>query len=347
MQRQQVQTVSLTRVTVAQDSLCMEYWDGHPALHLSAIQSRQADARQVLTLTSANPVLQTFSSQLDVSALFKQYNPGLYYQLKPWQLGLLKWLLAESSLNQGLEQLNTQPAERFCDDALQRLALELKVIACRWPTPASRPVFICNHPTGGIDGLMLISLLQKRYPDLRVLANQVLCEVQQLAERLVAVPVFAKPKDALPAVQAAFASDAPLLIFPAGRTARYQQGKLDDGPWAKLAVTLARREQRSLTVLHLASRNSRWFYTLAWLRQKLGITTNIEMLLLVREMLKPSIKQPQLFVDIPMHSIELDALAETDQQRMRWLKRRCYQLPDIYQETSNDAVKPSCSRRAG
>ncbi|WP_372625286.1 NRDE family protein [Arsukibacterium sp.] len=342
MQRQRVQTVSITRLTITNDSIRMDYWDGYPSTH-----DRLPDKSVLLPVSNPAPLLQTYSSKLDVKALFKHYSPALYSRLKPWQMSVLRCLLAEQRLNQALGQLNTLPAERFCDEVLQRLTLQPQIIACRWPLPASRPVFICNHPTGGIDGLLLISVLQKRYPDLLVVANQVLGEVQQLAKNLVAVPVFAQPKDALPAVQAAFAGNAPLLIFPAGRTARRSSNQLDDGPWAKLAVTLARREQRSLTLLHLRSENSRWFYLLAWLRQKLRIKANLEMLLLVREMLKPSVKQPQLFVDIPMHSIELDALADTDRQRISWLKRRCYQLPAIYQETPDADVKPSCSRRAG
>ncbi|MCC5853520.1 MAG: hypothetical protein JJU30_11820, partial [Alkalimonas sp.] len=71
------------------------------------------------------------------------------------------------------------------------------------------------------------------------------------------------------------------------------------------------------------------------------------MLLLVREMITPANRRPRLYVDIPMHAVELDALADNDQQRIAWLKRRCYQLPTIYQEVPDAAVKPSCSRRAG
>ncbi|SEA02149.1 NRDE family protein [Alkalimonas amylolytica] len=343
MQRSQVQTVSITQLTIEAGKISMQYWDGHPSTH-------QADASHCLELPLKQPAVSEdyFSSRLDVQALLSRYNPTLASQLKGWQWALLRWLLAEKALNQGLELLNRLPVERFCDVALQRLQLTPDVIACRWPAAADRPVFVCNHPTGGIDGLLLISVLQKRYPNLQVLANEALTEVQQLARRIVPIPVFARPKDALPAVQAAFASDAPLLIFPAGRTARKSAtGTLDDGAWAKLAVTLARRQQRSLTVLHLQHHNSRWFYSLAWLRNQLGMTANLEMLLLVREMLKPANRTPRLYVDIPMHAVELDALADSDLQRIAWLKRRCYQLPTIYQEAPDAAVKPSCSRRAG
>ncbi|MDP4536145.1 NRDE family protein [Alkalimonas collagenimarina] len=343
MQRQQVQTVSITRLQLKPDSICMEYWDGHPTMH-QATPDRSLELKLLPRLEQAED---RFDSQLDVRGLMQRFSPAVSHRLRRWQWSLLRWLLAEKPLNQGLQWLNQQPAERFCDIAIQRLGLQPRVVACRWPASASRPVFVCNHPTGGIDGLVLISLLQKRYPDLKVIANEVLMEVHQLTDRIVPVSVFGNARASLPVVQTAFASDAPLLIFPAGRTARVEPNVgLDDGPWAKLAVTLARREQRSMTVLHLQSRNSRWFYLLARLRRRFGITSNLEMLLLVREMLKPATKQPTLYVDVPMHPVELTALADTDRQRISWLKHRCYQLPRVYQEEPDDTVKPSCSRRA-
>jgi hypothetical protein len=340
MQRAQVQTVSITQLVISADSISMQYCDGHPSTHQQqAIQSLSLPLQQPFAAAAG------FRSQLDVTALLNRYSPELASQLTAWQSTLLRWLLAEKTFNRALAPLNQLPAERFCDTALQCLQLTPEIIACRWPAAASRPVFVCNHPTGGIDGLLLLSVLQKRYPDIQVLANEVLTEVQQLAGCIVPIPVFARPKDALAAVQAAFAGDAPILIFPAGRTARKTaEGQLDDGAWAKLTVTLARREQRSLTVLHLQSHNSRWFYALVWLRHKFNITANLEMLLLVREMLNPAKRKPRLYVDIPMHAIELEALADNDRQRMAWLKRRCYQLPTIYQEQPNAAVKSSCRR---
>ncbi|MFU8784660.1 hypothetical protein [Aliidiomarina sp.] len=342
MQRRLVATVSLTQVDVSDSTVTMQYWDGHPSQH-----SETANKRIQLNIGETEPVVSTFTSQFNVKSLLQRYNPPLAQRLTGWRGRFLTWLLAEKKVNTVLQALNQQPAERFCDLALQRLNIVPHIIACRWPAADSRPVFVCNHPTGGIDGLLLISVLQKRYPNLRVIANEVLTEIQQLAPLLIPVPVFGKPKDALPALQEAFASNAPLLIFPAGRTARINtSGILDDGPWAKLAVTLASRQQRPITVMHLDNKNSRWFYWLARLRTTFKIAANLEMLLLVREMLNPTKKQPRLFVDIPMRPIELSAIADQHTERMAWLKRRCYQLPFIYRENTDATVKFGCRSRA-
>ena len=83
------------------------------------------------------------------------------------------------------------------------------------------------------------------------------------------------------------------------------------------------------------------------LRLWVGIKANLEMLLLSRELLKPAVKHPKIFVDVPMHPVELDALADTDRQRAQRLKRRGMQLPVLYKEQQDAAGYTSCSRSRG
>lgn len=340
MRRRHTETVSITKLKVTSNNILMEYWAGHPCKH-----SVMADCSLAIPIPALAKHDISFTTSLDIANILRRYTPKLAIGLNNWQLTLLRWCLAEKKVNRVLKSVNEQPAERFCDASLQHLGVLPEVIGNCWPSVEQRPVFICNHPTGGIDGLLLISVLQKRYPNVLVIANEVLCEVQQIGPSIVAVPVFAKPKDALPAIQAAFASSAPILIFPAGRTARLQDNTLDDGPWAKLTVTLALREQRSLTVLHLNTQNSLRFYALAWMRNKLRINANLEMLLLVREMLKPAISNPRLYVGATLPASELSNLANSDLQRITVLKESSYQLPDIYKDKLNVELQPNCSRR--
>lgn len=315
----------------------------------------QMGAASRLTL-SLDPVSATpdapFTSRVDVASRLRSLRPELMARIKPWQIDLLCWALGEPQLNRMLSGLNAMDAKRFCDLALGQLGLRLRLQAPVWPHLQQRPVFVCNHPTGGLDGILLLGLLQKRYPTIRVLANEVLTDIQQLNARMVAIPVFGDPKAALPAVQAAFAGDAPLLVFPAGRTARRDaNGRLDDGAWAKLTVTLALRHQRSLCVMHLVSHNSAWFDGVANLRRRLGITTNLEMLMLGRELVRPACRQPHLYVDAPMAPAQLIALAPSNKTRMDSIKERSYLLPKLmsagHRLPAHDLPKHKAVKRQG
>ncbi|GGW71857.1 NRDE family protein [Alishewanella tabrizica] len=341
MQRASTQTVSTSYVHLHAQGASLKYWAGHPRQ-----QSQQATCEVALSWSQTCPPRYSGFQPLALPAVLAKTLPQVAAKLPIWQMRCLQHCLAERQLNQALRQLSQQPDQHFCDGALQYLGVIPQVIACRWPAAHSRPVFVCNHPTGGLDGLLLIALLQKRYPDLQVIANNVLQVVAPLASFILPVPVFAKPAAAIPQLTTAFASNCPLLIFPAGRTGRRNaQQQIDDGIWAKLAVTLSLRAQRTLTLLHIDSHNSRLFYAIATLRNALHITTNLEMFLLSREMLKPAVKQPRIFVDIPMHPIELEALADSDWQRAQRLKQRGMQLPVIYKEQQDAAGYTSCSRR--
>ncbi|GHG60742.1 hypothetical protein GCM10010919_04420 [Alishewanella longhuensis] len=340
MQRATTQTVSTSYLHLHRHGVTFKYWDGHPRE-----QGKQANSETALSWSQPCESSYSGFQPLLLPAVLAKTLPQVAAKLPRWQMRCVQHCLAERRLNSALQQLSLLPDQHFCDGALQYLGITPQVIACRWPAAQSRPVFICNHPTGGLDGLLLIALLQKRYPDLQVIANNVLLAVAPLAPFLVPVPVFAKSATAIPLLVEAFASEQPLLIFPAGRTGRLNaQQQVDDGVWARLAVSLSRRSQRALTLLHIDSRNSRLFYALAALRKWLRIDVNLEMLLLSREMLNPAIKQPKIFVDIPMHQIELEALADTDWQRAQRLKQRGMQLPAIYKEQQDAAGYTSCGR---
>jgi putative hemolysin len=87
-------------------------------------------------------------------------------------------------------------------------------------------------------------------------------------------------------IQAMYASEQPILLFPAGRTARFRDHRLQDFPWAKSFVKKSREFQRPIVPVHISGRNSRFFYFIWRARTFLGIKPNLEMFLLVDELFK-------------------------------------------------------------
>ena len=95
-------------------------------------------------------------------------------------------------------------------------------------------------------------------------------------------------KEQAAAQQQLWESEADVLTFPAGACSRLQRidGKwqIQDLEWQKNFVQRARAYQRDIVPIYFEGRNSRFFYVLAYLRKKLHIRLNIEMLYLVDEM---------------------------------------------------------------
>lgn len=79
-----------------------------------------------------------------------------------------------------------------------------------------------------------------------------------------------------------------VLTFPAGACSRLQRingrWQIRDLEWQKNFIQRSREYQRDIVPIYFEGRNSRFFYALAFLRKRLGIRLNIEMLYLVDEM---------------------------------------------------------------
>lgn len=292
MRRKDACTVSTTTVRVTTKAVTLHYYD-----YCEAESPVPLKVELPLQRPSENSLIYQQSSRFDLEALLHRYQPKLAARLPALAWISLRWLLVEGKVNRTLASLENTHPQHFSDHALRMLGVNVSVNGAPFPAAKERPVFVCNHPTGGLDGLITIAILQKRYPGLRVVANTVLGTVDQLGSILVPVDVFANPKQALKPMTQAFSGNEPLLIFPAGRTARMNEdGELDDGDWSAVALKLAAKSGRVITPLHLNGRNSPRFYWLAQCRKRLNITLNLEMFLLARELINPHQKCFQLYV---------------------------------------------------
>ena len=88
-------------------------------------------------------------------------------------------------------------------------------------------------------------------------------------------------------VEAGFASNDQLIMFPAGLCSRRQNGVIRDLDWKKTFIVKSVQAQRDVVPIHFEGRNSNFFfYNLANVCKFLGIKINIAMLYLADEMLK-------------------------------------------------------------
>jgi len=138
---------------------------------------------------------------------------------------------------------------------------------------------------GGLEGLVLMKLIGNHYGDVRVIINDLLMNVKNLACVFIPVnKVGANSREYAKKMDEAFASDIPIVTFPAGLCSRKISGKIVDLAWKKSFLHKALQYQRDIVPIHTDGRNSNFFYNLANLRKGLGIKANIEMMFLVNEL---------------------------------------------------------------
>ena len=163
------------------------------------------------------------------------------------------------------------------------------------PTDGKPLIFASNHPLGGLDGMIIAQMIHESRSSrgdsrpLKVIVNDLLMFMEPLAGLWAPVNKVGRlTKEQAQQQHALWESETDVLTFPAGICSRLQRidGKwqIQDFEWQKNFIQRVRKYQRDIVPIYFEGRNSKFFYTLAYIRKLLHIKLNIEMLYLVDEM---------------------------------------------------------------
>jgi len=332
MRRDDAQTVSLTHVRVSLDTgvATMRYFDGHPAD--STVTDSAVEASLDLGIPASPEPLpgarppDGVPAALDPGQWMSEKNPGLAARIPRPVFGILDAVIHRRRIDRMLTDLRGLPARDFPRAILSELDVQWEVVGESPPPASERPVFVVNHPLGAIDGLGMLAWALDRYRDVRLAANDVLMGIPHLRPFLIPLDRYRGRLAGVRSLHGHFAGDAPIVVFPAGRTARPAAGRLVDHPWQPMAAGLAHRYDRSVVPVFITARNSRRFYRVAALRARLGIDLNLEMLLLPDEMFRATGSRVEVRMGRAVRPAELVQLGRTDRERVDALHRLCHAL---------------------
>lgn len=187
--------------------------------------------------------------------------------------------------------------------------------------------FVSNHPLGGQDGISLGYILGTHYQGkVKYMVNDLLMNLRGLAPLCIPINKTGKQAKEFPRmVEAGFASDNQMIVFPAGLCSRRQKGVIRDLEWKKTFVVKSVEHQRDVVPIHFEGRNSDFFYNLANVCKALGIKFNIAMLYLADEMLKNRHKTFTVTIGKPIPWQTFDK-SRTPQQWAQYVKDIVYKL---------------------
>ena len=185
------------------------------------------------------------------------------------------------------------------------------------PTDGKPLIFASNHPLGGLDGMIIAQMIHESRSSrgdsrpLKVIVNDLLMFMEPLAGLWAPVNKVGRlTKEQAQQQHALWESETDVLTFPAGICSRLQriEGKwqIQDFEWQKNLIQRAREYQRDIVPIYFEGRNSKFFYTLAYIRKLLHIKLNIEMLYLVDEMYGAHGKHFKVHVLPPISYTSLD-----------------------------------------
>lgn len=135
-------------------------------------------------------------------------------------------------------------------------------------------ITISNHPFGGIDGLILLSIILKKRPDYKVIANFLLKKIEPISPYILPVNPFEDRKEnsfsGLKIALQTLQNNHPIGIFPAGEVSSIQPKKgISDREWNKSSIKFIQKAQVPVVPIYFEGNNSLTFHLLGLINPKL------------------------------------------------------------------------------
>lgn len=277
------------------------------------------------TAASAKPL------RIDLEAVLRQKLGQRMRYVPRCVVAWLRRTICEQELNEILRRYGDCEGADFARGSLEYFGVEVSEegldAALAAAGPDARLFFVSNHPLGGLDGLALIDLLDRRLGSIRWIVNDLLMAVKPL--RPVFLPVNKhgrQSRDEVSAIDAALAGDGPIGTFPAGLCSRNTHGRvIEDLEWKPSFVKNAVDYRRTVIPVHFDGANSRFFYRLARWRERLGLKFNIEMIYLPKEMVKQRGARLHVTFGQPIPYDTFDA-SRSRRHWAAWVREQVYNL---------------------
>lgn len=193
--------------------------------------------------------------------------------------------------------------------------------------PAEGPaVIVANHPFGGLEGMIMMSLMCGVRPDVRVLANHLLAVFPRLKDAFILVNPFEGAqarRDNIKGIKETMswlAHGGAVGTFPAGAVAHWQSAvkHVTDERWNANITTLGRRAGAVFVPMFFAGGNGLMFQMAGMLHPRLRTA------LLAREVVNKANRTCVVHVGTPITGEELARF--NDDQATEYLRLRTYAL---------------------
>lgn len=259
----------------------------------------------------------------------KVLGPKLGKKLPGFVKRYLKRRIHQDQMNDCIMHADPYYGAGFFYEALKYVGITYKTRGTENLDLSKKYIFVCNHPLGGPEALIIGSLFYHIYGGgFKVPSNQLLMNMKPLAEFFTPVKVQSKTgqgRDIGAKIAAMFESDEQVLVFPAGLCARKIKGKVTEMPWKKMFVTQAKKYERDVVPVHISGSNSAKYHFFSWVSRVLKLRMNIAMLFLVDELFNKKGEEFTITIGKPIPYTQFDR-SKTDMEWAAEVKNQVEEL---------------------
>lgn len=225
---------------------------------------------------------------------------------------MVLWVFGTHKANQAYERLQQtdQSLDAITNELQVRVDVDQKSLS---NIPATGPtIIICNHPTGIVDGIIMLQAVTQIRQDVKFLGNFLLTHVEPIRPYLIAVNPFEERKGGnlagLKLGLKHLADGGCLLLFPAGEVSTWQKGwrEIADKKWDSAAVKLMRKSGATIVPCWIDGRNSLTFRLLGKIHPRLRTA------MLCREVFNKRGRTFPIIIGSPLSAARLKELESFD-----------------------------------
>lgn len=247
-----------------------------------------------------DPRLLITETTIDVKKVIASKNQKLLKWIPDILINKVKRIIHQDEINEIIYMYREDEPIAFATHVLERFGVKVSVFGMDNLSKAQRFLVAANHPLGGLDGMALLSAVGNQYPNVVFPVNDLLLFIPQFHGAFIPINKHGSNASNIAIFNENFASEKPILYFPAGICSRKQQGEIKDLEWKKTFISLAVKYQRDIIPTYVEGKNSNFFYNLANLRKRLKIKANIEMIYLPDEMFRQKGKSLKIVFSQPV-----------------------------------------------
>jgi len=241
----------------------------------------------------------------------------------------LMLLLRFDKLNRVYNQIGDKKGLEFIDELIRILNInftyDTEELLKRIPKSGSA-ILVCNHPFGGLEGILLIKILLQVRSDIQIVSTQLLQKIDPISEFYLEEDSFQKKGEKVglnsgtEKASAHLEKGGLLCIFPAGDVSQFDGSRvLSDKQWQHSTLKFIKQQKVPVVPVHFQGNNSRLFYMMG------NIHSSLKNMKLPTEILYQRKKPIKIRIGNPVLVKEQDRFSDIYQYG-RYLRAKTYLL---------------------
>ncbi|MBK7105593.1 MAG: lysophospholipid acyltransferase family protein [Ignavibacteriae bacterium] len=266
-------------------------------------------------------------SKLDLNFVITNHYPN-FEKISNWKkqliLGIVKRVIHLDEINKVLETNSDTYGVEFIDNLFEQLNFSFNISNkdLRKIPSEGRLIIVANHPIGSLDGLALLKLISEIREDVKIIANSILYEIENLRNLFLPFNLDSKliQRENIKSIDEALQNEHAIIIFPAAEVSRLKFYHITDSKWHKGAIHFAKKNNSPILPIYIDAKNSLLFYLAS------AINKYFSRFLLVHELFNKKNKTISIKVGNPIPAKVFTSHIIEDQSQIALLKKHVMRI---------------------